>query len=100
MTLARENLGDYITCSTLSYFGDLPDIDEHGSGEVTIADDGREVFFTEIFHEEPSVHIEITGGAGIYSQFIDKSTTGFIVKLYNAQGVAQTGTFDWHSHGI
>lgn len=100
MTLARENLGDYITCSTLSYFGDLPDIDEHGSDEVTIADDGREVFFTELFHEEPSVHIEITGGAGIYSQFIDKSTTGFIVKLYNAQGVAQIGTFDWHSHGI
>ncbi len=100
MTLTRENLGDYITCSTLSYFGDLPDIDEHGSGEVTVADDGREVFFTEIFHEEPSVHIEITSGAGIYSQFVDKSTTGFTVKLYNAQGVAQTGTFDWHSHGI
>ena len=100
MTLAREDLGDYITCSTLSYFGDLPDIDEHGSDEVTIADDGKEVFFTELFHEEPSVHIEITSGAGIYSQFTAKSTTGFTVKLYNAQGVAQTGTFDWHSHGI
>lgn len=100
MTLVRENLGDYITCSTLSYFGDLPDIDEHGSDAVAVADDGKEVFFTELFHEEPSVHIEITGGAGIYSQFVDKSTTGFTVKLYNAQGVAQTGAFDWHSHGI
>jgi len=100
MTLTRENLGDYITCSTLSYFGDLPDIDEHGSDEVTVAGDGKEIFFTEIFHEEPSVHIEITSGAGIYSQFVDKSTTGFTVKLYNAQGVAQTGAFDWHSHGI
>lgn len=100
MTLTRENLGDQVTCSTLSYSGDLPDVDEYGSDEVTVADDGREVFFTKTFHEEPNVHIEITSGAGIYMQFVNKSTTGFTVKLYNAQGVAQTGMFDWHAHGI
>lgn len=100
MTLERENLGDYVTCSTLAYFGDLPDVDEHGSDEVTVADDGKEVFFTKTYHEEPSVHIEITSGSGIYARFDNKSITGFWVKLYNAQGVLQSGAFDWHSHGI
>jgi hypothetical protein len=100
MTLTRENLGDYVTCSTLAYFGDLPDVDEHGSDEITVADDGKEIFFTKTYHEEPSVHIEITTGDGIYARFENKTITGFEVKLYNAQGVAQAGMFDWHSHGI
>jgi hypothetical protein len=100
MTLTRENLGDYITCSKMSYFGDLPDVDEHGTSEVIDAGSGREILFTELFHEDPSVHIEILSGTGIYVKFEDKSVTGFTVKLYDASGVNQPGSFDWHAHGI
>ncbi|MBI4970750.1 MAG: hypothetical protein HZC17_02800 [Candidatus Omnitrophica bacterium] len=100
LTLNRENLGDEITCSTFQYFGDLPDVDDSGNDTVVLAADGKEVFFIKTYHEEPSVHIEIRSGNGIYSKFVDKSTTGFKVKLYDAQGVAQAGMFDWHSHGI
>lgn len=46
------------------------------------------------------MHIEITSGGGVYTQFVGKSTTGFTVKLFNAQGAVQVGTFDWHSHGV
>jgi hypothetical protein len=84
----------------LQYLGDLPDVDDFGSDEVTNASEGKEVFFTKTYHEEPNVHIEITSGGGVYTQFVGKSTTGFTVKLFSAQGVAQVGTFDWHSHGV
>jgi hypothetical protein len=100
MILTRGNLGDYVTCSTLQYLGDLPDVDDFGSDEVTNASEGKEVFFIKTYHEDPNVHIEITSGNGIYAQFADKSTTSFKIKLFNAQGVAQVGTFDWHSHGV
>jgi len=100
LALYRENIGDEITCSTFQYFGDLPDVDDYGNDTVVSDDDGKQVFFGKTYHEEPSVHIEIRSGSGIYSQFSDKSITGFTVKLYDAQGVAQTGMFDWHSHGI
>ena len=100
LTLYRENIGDEITCSTLQYFGDLPDVDDYGNDTVVSAVDGEEVFFGKTYHEEPSVHVEIRSGSGIYSQFVEKDITSFKVKLYDAQGVAQTGMFDWHSHGI
>jgi len=100
LTLYRENIGDEITCSTFQYFGDLPDVDDYGNDTVVSAVDGKQIFFGKTYHEEPSVHIEIRSGSGIYSQFTDKSITGFTVKLYDAQGVVQTGMFDWHSHGI
>ncbi len=100
LTLYRENIGDEITCSTFQYFGDLPDVDDYCNDTVISAADGKQVFFGKTYHEEPSVHIEIRSGSGIYSQFTDKSITSFTVKLYDAQGVPQTGMFDWHSHGI
>jgi len=100
LALHRENIGDEITCSTFQYFGDLPDVDDYGNATVVSAVDGKQVFFGKTYHEEPSVHIEIRSGSGIYSQFTDKSITGFTVKLYDAQGVVQTGMFDWHGHGI
>jgi hypothetical protein len=84
----------------LQYFGDLPDVDDYGNDTVVSAVDGEEVFFGKTYHEEPSVHVEIRSGSGIYSQFVEKDITSFKVKLYDAQGVAQTGMFDWHSHGI
>jgi predicted phage tail protein len=100
MTLKRENLAEQIICSSLGYYGDLPDVDEYGHDIVTDADSGKAVYFTKIYHEEPNVHIEIRSGDGVYAKFLDKSTLGFTVKLYDGQGVAKTGSFDWHSHGI
>lgn len=100
MTLTRENVGDDLECTTFDHYGDLPDVDEYGNDTVTNAGSGKAVVFTKNYHEEPNVHIEITSGSGIYAQFTSKSTTGFTVKLYNASGVAQTGDFDWHGHGI
>ncbi|HAH21621.1 MAG: hypothetical protein A2Y00_05540 [Omnitrophica WOR_2 bacterium GWF2_43_52] len=100
MTLTRENVGDDLECTTFDHYGDLPDVDEYGSDSVTDAGGGKAVVFTKNYHEEPNVHIEITSGSGIYAQFTSKSTTGFTVKLYDASGVAQTGDFDWHGHGI
>ncbi|MFH2137443.1 MAG: phage tail protein [Candidatus Omnitrophota bacterium] len=100
MTLSRENISDNVTCSTLGYYGDLPDIDEYNSDTVSAATEGKQVYFTKIFHEEPIVHIEVTGGDGIYAKFADKSETGFTVKLYDGAGAEKTGSFDWHAHGI
>jgi hypothetical protein len=100
MTLTRQNVGDSVNCVSLKYHGDLPDIDEYGSDTVANASEGRQILFAKNFHEEPNVHIEITNGEGIYSRFVDKSETGFTVKLYNGAGVEKTGDFDWHSHGI
>jgi len=100
MTLTRQNVSDSVSCTSLSYHGDLPDIDEYGSDTVVVAADGKQVLFTKTFHEEPIVHIEITSGDGIYSKFVSKSETGFTVKLYDGAGAEKTGGFDWHAHGI
>jgi predicted phage tail protein len=100
MTLTRGSVGELVACSTLKYHGDLPDIDEYGSDRVSNASEGKQIVFVKTFHEEPNVHIEITNGNGIYAKFTDKSVVGFTVKLYDAQGVEQTGDFDWHAHGI
>mgnify|MGYP003500935097 FL=1 len=75
-------------------------MDDYGNDSVVSAVDGKQVFFGKTYHEEPSVHIEIRSGNGIYSQFVAKDITSFTVKLYDAQGVVQVGTFDWPSHGI
>lgn len=100
MTLTRQNVNDSVSCTSLRYHGDLPDIDEYGSDTVVNASEGKQILFTKNFHEEPNVHIEITNGEGIYSKFVNKSEVGFTVKLYNGAGVEKTGNFDWHSHGI
>jgi hypothetical protein len=78
----------------------LPDINEKGSDEVTVAGDGKAIVFEKIFHQEPSVHIEIRTGTGIYSKFTAKDISGFTVKLYDVSGTAVTGEFDWHAYGV
>lgn len=100
MTMARASTSIDLECSQLYYFTDLPDIDEFGSDTVSNATNGKAVSFEKTFHQEPNVHIEITSGDGIYSQFTTKDTTGFTVKLFDATGTAKTGDFDYHAHGI
>jgi predicted phage tail protein len=100
MTLTREAVDIDLICSQFNYFADLPDINEKGSDEVTVAGDGKAIVFEKIFHQEPSVHIEIRTGTGIYSKFTAKDISGFTVKLYDVSGTAVTGEFDWHAYGV
>jgi hypothetical protein len=100
MTLTRQNVSDSVSCTSLSYHGDLPDIDEYGANTVEVAVDGKQVLFAKTFHEEPIVNVSIASGNAIYSRFTDKSETGFTVKLYDGSGVEQIGDFDWQAHGI
>jgi predicted phage tail protein len=100
MTLTRQNVSDSVSCTSLNYHGDLPDIDEYGANTVDVAVDGKQVLFAKTFHEEPIVNVSIASGNGIYSRFMDKNETGFTVKLYDGSGVEQTGDFDWQAHGI
>jgi len=100
LTLTRESLGDNLLCSVFNYLGDLPDIDEYGDDEVTDAGAGKEITFEKTYHEEPVVNINILTGDGIYYKTSSKDTVGMTVKLYDASGVAKTGTFEYHIHGI
>jgi len=100
MTVTRENLGSNILVSQLTVQADIPDVDDKGTGEVTVAADGDEITFTKTFHEAPAVNITITSGVGYAHKFsVIPSTTGFTVKLYELDGTLATGTFGWHAHG-
>lgn len=102
LTLTRQSTSQDIQCSQFNYLADLPDVDEY-SEELTVSDSGAglTVTFEKTFHKVPSVAITILSGSGVYAAFSSvPDTTGFTVKLYNAAGVAQTGTFSFHSHGV
>ena len=100
MTLKRQSVSVDLICSKFGYYSDLPDVDEYGTDEVTVAVDGKDVVFGKMFHEEPVVNVSILSGDGIYYQFPAKDTTGFTVKLFDAQGAAKTGQFEYHAHGV
>lgn len=102
MTLTRQNTGQNIECSDLSYFADLPDVDDF-SGTLTVsnASTGLAVLYGKTFHQVPAVSISILSGTGVFAGFASApDTTGFTVKLYNAAGTAETGTFSYHAHGV
>jgi hypothetical protein len=101
MTLTRASTSQDLECSEFNYYADLPDVDEFGDGEVTVAADGAEITFTKEFHVAPSVNIDILSGDGFVHKFTTiPSTTGFIVKLYDLSGTEKTGTFKFHAHGV
>ena len=101
MTLTRTELTQDLECSAFNHYADLPDVDEVGSGEVTVAADGCEITFTKEFHDSPSVNIDILSGDGFLHKFtVTPTTTGFTVKLYDLSGTAKTGTFKYHAHGV
>ncbi len=100
-TFYRDNLISNVILSELSIKVDLPDVDEIGSGTVSVANDGAEITFTKTFHESPSVNIDIISGVGYIHKFsVIPSITGFTVKLYELNGTATTGNFKYHAHGI
>ena len=100
-TFTRTDLSQDLECSAIDYYADLPDVDEFGVGEVTVAASGDEIVFTKTFHEIPGVNIDIVSGDGYVHKFSTvPSTTGFIVKLYALDGTTKTGDFRYHAHGV
>lgn len=101
MTVTNSDVSINLVVPYFNYIVDLPDVDEYGiEGEVTVAGDGADIVFEKTFHQTPHVQVSILSGSGIYFALSSLDTTGFNVKLYNAAGVAQTGTFSFHAHGI
>jgi hypothetical protein len=100
ITLERENEDITLVLSTFDHKADLPDVLDKGDDEVTVAADGKAVLFDKIYHQEPVVNISITSGDGVYFRVSSKTTTGFTVKLYDADGNLVTGEFEWNSYGV
>ena len=86
--------------SELHYYADLPDVDEFGTGSVSVTADGADVTFVKTFYQEPVVSVSILSGTGVYWRVDPKDTSGFTVKLYNAAGTTVTGDFEYHAHGV
>lgn len=101
MTVTNSDVSIDLVVPYFNYIVDLPDVDEYGiDGSIAVAGDGEDIVFEKTFHQTPHVQITILSGSGIYYALSSLDTTGFNVKLYNAGGVAQTGTFSFHAHGI
>lgn len=101
MTLTRASTSQDLECSEFNYYADLPDVDEFGDAEITVAANGVEVTFTKEFHVAPSVNIDILSGDGFVHKFTTiPSITGFVVKLYDLSGTEKTGTLKYHAHGV
>lgn len=101
LTLTRQDTGTGLECSEFHYYSDLPDVDEFGEGEVTVAASGVSVLFSKTFHDVPAVAITILSGSGRVPVFTaEPDLTDFTVKLYDLSGVAQTGRFSYHAHGV
>lgn len=102
LTVVRQSSAQQIEVTQFDYYADLPDVDEFSDTKtISVAASGLAVTFDKIFHQVPSVAITILSGSGVYAQFSSApDTSGFTVKLFNAAGTAQTGTFSYHAHGV
>jgi hypothetical protein len=103
MTITRETVSTVLLVSQFDYYADLPDVDEFGTGEVSnpsTPDVGVDITFIKTFHVDPSVNVSILTGDGFVHKLTNLSTTGVTVTLYDLSGVAKTGTFSYHVHGI
>jgi len=101
MTVTNSDVAINLVVPYFNYTADLPDVDEYRTtGDITVAGDGEVVVFEKTFHQTPHIAISILSGSGIYFGLSGVDTTGFTVKLYNAAGAAQTGTYSFHAHGI
>ena len=101
MTLTRDSVDSNLACSAIDYYSDLPDVDDFGVSEVTNAATGKSIVFSKTFHEVPSVNIDIRSGSGVFNTFsVAPDTTGFTVNLWTLGGVAATGAFSYHGHGV
>jgi len=101
MSIVNSDVSINLVVPYFNYTVDLPDVDEYGtSGNIAVAASGETVVFDKTFHQTPHIAVTILSGGGIYYGLTGVDTTGFTVKLYNAAGVAQTGTYTFHAHGI
>jgi hypothetical protein len=101
MTLTRENTGIDLECSQFDYWVDLPDVDEFGEAEITDAGTGIQVTYTKTFHKVPVVAPQILSGDGRVIVFTSEpDLTDFTAKAYDLSGVAKTGRFSYHIHGV
>ncbi|MFA5160249.1 MAG: hypothetical protein WC484_07090 [Candidatus Omnitrophota bacterium] len=100
MTITRQALDIDLVCSKFDYTADLPDVNEKGVDEVTVAVTGKAVVFTNTFHTEPVVNISILSGTGVYYRFSAKDSTGFTVILYDVTGTEVVGDFEFHAYGV
>jgi len=100
LTVTNEDPATITVVSNLTIKSDLPDIDEKGSSEVTVAASGKAITFVKTFHETPLVAIDILDGLGFVSKITSLSITGCTVTLYELDGTKATGKFKYHIHGI
>lgn len=101
MTMTRASASQNLSCSQLNYYADLPDVDETGEFEITVAANGAEIVFTKEYHKVPSVNIDLLSGDGFVHKFsVAPDLTGFTDKFYDLAGVAKTGTGRYHAHGV
>jgi hypothetical protein len=100
LTITNDDPETVTIVSGLTLKTDLPDIDEKGTGEVTVAGDGDAITFVKTFHETPLVNVDILDGDAFVHKILNLSTTGCTVKLYALDGSTKTGNFKYHAHGI
>jgi len=101
MTMTRTSYSQDLVCTQFDYYADLPDVDDFGTGEVTVAADGIEIVFNKEYHVAPSVNINILTGDGFLWKFsVVPDLTDCTIKLYDTSAVVKTGTFRWDSHGV
>ena len=101
MTMTRTSLSQDLQCSQFDYYADLPDVDDFGTGEVTVAADGAVITYNKEYHQIPSINVDILSGDGFIHKFtVAPDLTDTTIKLYALDGVAKTGTFRWASHGV
>ena len=101
MTMNRASTSQILLCSQFDYYADLPDVDEFGTGTVSVAADGAVITFTKEYHQIPSVNIDILSGDGFIHKFtVAPDLTDTTIKLYALDGTTKTGTFRWASHGV
>jgi predicted phage tail protein len=101
LTLTRTSLSKIIQCTQFDYYADLPDIDEIIEGELTDADTGETIVFVKVFHQPPTLNVDILSGDGYVKKFVSEpDTSGCVFKLYDLGGVSKTGRYRAVAHGI
>lgn len=89
-----------ITLNELWTFSDLPDLTDRGTVAVSGAGSAS-VTFNRTFHATPEISITQVGGSGVvFPKITARSSTGFTVALYDADGVTlKAGTVSWRAEG-
>ena len=101
MTLTRANDAIVVQCSQLTYYSDLPDVDEAGEVEITDANTGFSIVFEKNYHKVPRVAFQVLSGDGrviVYTQEPDLTDCAGNAK--DLSGVNKTGRVSYNVHGV